>query len=161
MRVLLKLTLNCDPDDAWRAIRNPAVFTAVSSPFTRFVSLEPGGFPDSGARAITPCGSPRSGWCRSGEQVIGISFPDGPDGVRLMRDSGRGVSGALAAISHWEHTMAVASAPQGRTLYRDQLDFGAGPLTILIWPVFWAFWQWRALGLMRRAPSWSDAASDH
>lgn len=76
----------------------------------------------------------------------------------MMRDTGRGLSGPLALITRWEHTMAVASAPGGRTLYRDQLKFEAGPITALVWPFYWAFWQWRALGIARLAPRWARAA---
>jgi hypothetical protein len=54
--------------------------------------------------------------------------------------------------------MAVSSAPDGRTLYRDRLVFEAGPVTVLMWPVYWAFWQWRAIGMRRLAPGWERTA---
>ncbi len=158
MRVMLKLTLNCDADAAWDAIRNPAVFTAVSSPLTMFESLEPEGFPALWSAGDHPVRVRAMGLVPIGVQVIGISFPERSDGVRVMRDSGRGLSGPLAAITRWEHTMAVSSAPDGRTLYRDQLIFEAGVITPLLWPVYWAFWQFRAWGLARLAPQWKRAA---
>ncbi len=157
MRVLLKLTLNCDPDVAWRAIRSPDVFAAVSAPFTTFESLEPTGFPDVWGEGDHPVRVKAFGVVPIGTQVIGITFPARSDAVRVMRDGGRGLSGVLTATSHWEHTMAVASAPEGRTLYRDQLSFRAGALTPLLWLGYWAFWQWRARGLMRLAPTWERA----
>lgn len=172
MRVLLKLVLDCAPDDAWRAIRSPAVLTAVSAPLTRFRSLEPAGFPD-----VWPAGPHHvmvsaAGLVDIGEQTIDISYPASvaaqrqpaaSTGVRVIRDTGKGLSGPLALITRWEHTMTIASAPGGRTLYRDQLVFAAEPFTLLLWPLYWAFWQWRAVGIKRLAPGWAasaDAASD-
>lgn len=155
MRVLLKLTLNCPPDAAWKAIRTPAVFRAVSAPLTTFESLEVGGFPDR-----WPTGEHRVvvkalGLVELGEQVIDASYTSVPaSGVRIMRDTGRGVTGQLALITRWEHSMAIAAAPGGKTLYRDQLRFEAGPFTLLLWPVYWAFWQWRSIAMKRLAQSW-------
>jgi hypothetical protein len=75
--------------------------------------------------------------------------------VRAMRDTGRGLSGPLAAITSWQHTLTVAPTDDGRTLYRDQLKFEAGALTPLLWPMYWAFWQWRAIRMQQLAPGWS------
>ena len=38
---MLKQVLDCDPDAAWRAIRSPQVFRAVSAPLMTFTSAEP------------------------------------------------------------------------------------------------------------------------
>ncbi|QYH35305.1 hypothetical protein [Salinibacterium sp. M195] len=155
MRVLLKLVLDCDPDDAWRAIRSPHVFQEVSAPLTRFSSLAVGGFPELWPAGEHPVGMSAFGLCPVGQQVIDVSFPDAPAGVRIMRDSGRGLSGPLALVAQWEHSMAISAAPGGKTLYRDQLIFSAGVLTPLMWPLYWAFWQWRGVALRRLAPTWS------
>ncbi|MEP6482165.1 MAG: hypothetical protein ABJA94_09185 [Rhodoglobus sp.] len=146
MRVLLKLILDCPPDAAWNAIRSPDVFRAVSFPLSTFTSLEPGGFPEQWAAGEHPVLVKALGLVAVGEQVIDISFPPTRNGVRRVVDRGRGFPG----ITKWEHTMAVSAAPGDRTLYRDQLKFD-GPL--VLWPLFWAFWQWRAIGLTRLAPA--------
>lgn len=158
MRVLLKLVLDCPPDAAWRAIRSPSGLTDVSSPFTTFTSLEPDGFPELWEAGEHPVAVSAFGLVPIGEQIIGISYPEAPAGVRMMRDTGRGLSGPLALITRWEHTMAVSSAPGNRTLYRDQLKFEAGAMTALLWPFYWAFWQWRGWGITRLAPRWAQAA---
>lgn len=161
MRVLLKLELDCGPDAAWNAIRNPEVFRAVSAPFTTFRSKEPGGFPPQWDAGDHPVEVLALGLIPIGEQVIAVSFPDlasargkGRAPVRALRDSGRGVSGALAAVTTWRHTMAVSAAPGGKTLYRDELMFEAGVATPLLWALYWAFWQWRALRMRSLARSW-------
>lgn len=144
MRVLLKIVIDCDPDTAWDAIRSPAVLRAVSSPLMTFESLEPGGFPEAWSEGEHPVRVRAAGVVPMGDQVIGISFP-ALRGVRAMRDTGRGLSGPLALVTRWEHTLTVAPTSDGRTLYRDQLRFEAGALTVLLWPMYWAFWQWRGI----------------
>ena len=71
-----------------------------------------------------------------------------------MRDFGGGISGPLALVTRWRHSMAIAPTPDGRTLYRDQLEFSAGLLTLPMWLVYWVFWQWRGFGMKRLAPNW-------
>jgi len=152
VRILLKLILNCEPDAAWNAIRSPEVFRAVSYPLTSFTSLEPAGFPESWPAGEHPVLAKAFGIVPIGKQTIDIAFPTRADGIRAVVDTGHGLSGPLTLVTKWEHTMTVAPAPGKRTLYRDQLIFEAGTLTPLLWPVYWAFWQWRALALLRLAP---------
>ncbi len=154
MRVLVKMVIDCTPDAAWRAIRSPAVLEAVSRPFTVFRSLEAGGFPELWEAGVHPVAIAAGGLWPIGEQAIDIAFAERPGGLRIMRDSGRGLSGPLALVSRWEHSMAISPAAGGRTLYRDQLVFEAGLLGPLLWPVYWAFWQWRAHGIRRLATGW-------
>ncbi|TBN57881.1 hypothetical protein EYE40_11025 [Glaciihabitans arcticus] len=153
MRIVLKLVLDCEPDAAWRAIRNPRVFRAVSSPLTTFVSLEPQGFPETWPEGVHHLFGRAFGVLPMGEQTIDLAFLRRGK-VRMVRDSGEGLSGPLALVTAWEHTMAVADSGDGRTLYRDQLRFSAGAITPLLWPVFWAFWQWRAFRMSQLAPTW-------
>jgi hypothetical protein len=154
MRILLKLVIDCEPDVAWRALHSTAVFSAVSFPLVAFESLEPEGFPDQwpGGRHLMQAKA--FGLVPVGEQTVDIADTARKDGTRIVVDTGRGLTGPLALVTGWHHSMAVAPAPGGRTLYRDELRFGAGPLTLLLWPVFWAFWQWRAFGIRRLAPGW-------
>ena len=157
MRVLLKEILDCPPDAAWRAIRSPAVFREVSSPLVSMESLGDEGFPTVWESGEHPVALRGLGLVPLGEQVIRLTMATTrPDGVRILRDTGRGTSGSLAAVTLWDHQMAVSPDPAGtgKTLYRDQLVFRAGPATLALWPAFWAFWQWRMLRLKRLAPTW-------
>jgi len=154
MRILLKLVLDCTPDAAWDAIRSPATFARVSAPFTVFESLEPDGFPERWSAGEHPVRVRAFGVVPIGTQSIAISFPHRDDGVRMMRDDGGGIDGPLAAVTEWHHTMAVSEAPGGRTLYRDRLQFRAGALTLALWPMYWVFWQWRAVQMRRLATTW-------
>ncbi|TFD46527.1 hypothetical protein E3T55_16790 [Cryobacterium frigoriphilum] len=168
MRVLLKETLDCTPDAAWRAIHSPAVFREVSSPVMTVESLEADGFPTSWEPGEHPVTMRGLGLVPLGMQVIrlsettlrqagtGTAAGNGAGTVRILRDTGRGVSGSMAAVTHWDHRMAIAADPDhpGKTLYRDQLIFRAGHATLAVWPGFWVFWQWRMAQIKRLAPTW-------
>ena len=158
MRVLLKEILDCSPDAAWRALRSPAVFREVSSPVVSVESLEMDGFPTIWTPGEHPVSLSALGLVPMGDQVIRLTMATTrKDGVRILRDTGRGVSGPLAAVTLWDHRMAVSPDPAdtGKTLFRDQLIFRTGALTLASWPVFWALWQWRLHQLKRLAPNWS------
>jgi hypothetical protein len=167
MRVLLKLTLDCVPEAAWRALRSPAVLREVVAPWLDFRSLEPGGLPtqwEPGVHRVQPLALRR--W-PAGEERVDLSFLDGPadglpDGVRMLRDAGGATAGPFAMFRSWDHRMAISAAPGGRTLYRDQLlvSSGSAVADALAWYSVWSFWQWRGARLRRLAPSWSDASHE-
>ena len=161
MHVHLKLVLGCPPHAAWRALRSPSVFGEVSAPLVQFEPLGGGAFPaewDEGphpvrARALF-------GAIDAGTQNIDLTFrrlrSRAGDEVRIFEDHGGPLTGPLAVITRWRHRMAVSAGPTpGTTLLRDRLEISAGPLTPLVWLAIWAFWQWRARGLVRLAPAFS------
>jgi hypothetical protein len=154
MLVRLKFDIDCDADTAWRAIRSPAVLRAVSSPFIGFSSLEESGFPEQWSEGPHPVELRALGLYTLGEQVIDVSFSE-RKGARILHDSGLALTGPLSLITRWEHSIAVAPTGDGRTLYRDQLDFSAGLATAAVWPVYWAFWQWRGARIRALASSWT------
>ena len=164
MRVLLKLVLDCEPDAAWRALRSPAVFRQVSSPLMAFSSLDPGGFTETWSDGEHRVAAKAFGVVPAGEQIIDIHTEERldhvhgkhetPVAVRIVHDTGRGLTWPLTLTTHWHHRMAVSPLPDGRTLYRDQLEFSAGVLTPLVWVAYWGFWQWRALAITRLARDW-------
>ncbi|WP_020076908.1 hypothetical protein [Cryocola sp. 340MFSha3.1] len=165
MRVLLKLTLDCDPDAAWRALQSPTAFREVALPWLDFRSEEPGGFP-------TRWGSEHRvrvkalGAFTVGTQAIRLDTLRSTDprerATRILHDSGGGTGGMLSAIPRLDHRMAIAPDPAGpdengrlRTLYRDQLIVRAGALTPVAWYALWLFWQWRGVRLRQLAPTWA------
>jgi len=156
MRVLLKLTLDCDVDAAWRALRSPAVLREVVAPWLDFSSMEPGGFPTTWPEGPHRIRALAFGSLPAGEEVIDVSYPGGlPPGVRMMRDGGCALTGPFAAFRRWDHRMAVSPLPDGRTLYRDRLRATAGALDVALWYPTWAFWQWRGARLKQLAPGWA------
>ncbi|MEO8262034.1 MAG: hypothetical protein ABI566_05630 [Pseudolysinimonas sp.] len=154
MRVQLKLVLDAPPDAVWAALRTPAVLAEVSHPFFSFEPLSPRGLPKQWTEGPHPVAA-RGLWgiIPMGEQLIDIRVRE-RGAVRILEDDGGPVTGPLAVITRWRHRMAVSTADDGRTLYRDRLDISAGLLTPLVWIGVWAFWQWRAFQLSRLAPTW-------
>ncbi|HEV7185529.1 MAG TPA: hypothetical protein VGN33_13630 [Leifsonia sp.] len=172
MRVLLKFVLDCDPDAAWRALQSPTAFREVAMPWLDFRPETPGALPtvwdqDEHRMRVKALGAISVGTQAIRLDAIGAREP----GVRILRDSGGGTSGLLAAVPRLDHRMAIAPDPAGpdeegriRTLYRDKLEIHAGALTPLAWYTLWAFWQWRGLQLRRLAPTWAydpPPAADH
>ncbi|WP_350349114.1 hypothetical protein ABIQ69_04030 [Agromyces sp. G08B096] len=158
MRVLLKLTLDCPADAAWRAIRSPAVLREVVAPWLDLDSLEPQGLPTTwpeGRHRLRALAFRR--W-PAGEEVVDIAYPSAvPAGVRMLRDRGGALSGPLSAFSTWDHRMAISATPDGRALYRDRLVASSGnpAFDAALWYPTWAFWQWRGARLRALAPGWS------
>jgi len=156
MRVQLKLVLDAPPDAVWAALKSPSVLAEVAHPFFTFDPLSPRGLPRVWTEGEHPvAASVLWGVIPVGEQVIDIRFRTRGD-VRIVEDDGGPVSGPLAIVTRWRHRMAVSATTDGRTLYRDRLDIGAGLLTPLAWLGAWLFWQWRAFQLTRLAPRWRD-----
>lgn len=166
MRVLLKLTLDCDPDAAWRALQSPTAFREVALPWLDFRSVEPGGFPTVWTTDEHVVRVRALGAFTVGTQAIRLDTirPADPReaGTRILRDSGGGVGGLLTALPRLDHRMAIAPHPAGpdrdgrlRTLYRDRLIVRAGALTPVAWYGLWAFWQWRGVRLRQLAPGWA------
>ena len=99
--MLLKLTLDCDPDAAWRALQSPTAFREVALPWLDFRSQEPGGFPTRwGAEHRVQVKA--LGAFTVGTQAIRLDTLRSTDpreaGTRILRDSGGGTGGMLAAI---------------------------------------------------------------
>ncbi|RNE67422.1 hypothetical protein [Cryobacterium tepidiphilum] len=156
MRVLLKDLLDCDPDSAWRALRSPAVMQEVASPLMRLEPLTAEGFPTIWQPGLYPAARRGLGMLPLGTQMIMLSVSTAQRGnVRILRDTGTGETATGGGL-RWDHRMAVSPDPagSGRTLYRDQLIFHAGPATLALWPGLWSFWQWRMRQLKQLAPGW-------
>ncbi len=159
MRVLLKLTLDCEPEAAWRAIQSPAVLREVYTPLIKVDSLDPKGFPNRWEEGAHPVSMKAAGFVPLGDQVISLEFPERRhEGVQIMRDRGRGLTGLSRIFTEWDHRIAIARHPDDpkKTLYREQLRFSAGPWTALAWLKLWSLWQYRAIRLKQLAPTWSS-----
>lgn len=147
MHVVLRFEIDAYPDEVWAMLHDPAALQEVVAPL---LEMEP-----VGHRRFPPTWTPGDHLVRArlfgllpvGDQVINVTSSR-RGGARILEDSGGPVSGLLGIIAGWRHRMAVSPLPDGRTLYRDRLDFSAGILTPLVWLGTWAFWQYRA----RRIP---------
>ena len=157
MRILLRAVMNCPPDAAWHLLTTPAGMRAVAAPLLDFRSLEPGGFPASWPEGSHTLEVRALGLLPVGRQTVDIGFERRGD-VRIVHDTGRALDWPLTLTTTWHHRMAVSGTRDGRTLFRDELRFGAGALTPVLWLGYWVFWQWRLRGIIRLADA-AGAAS--
>jgi hypothetical protein len=147
MRIGLRKTVDCSPQQLWDLIRSPAGLVDVSAPLIRVVPASDAPFPDRWPEGNCSVRMAAFGVAPIGASLIRISY--GSKGTaRIMTDTGGPTSGMLARlVRRWRHRLAVSPAPGGRALYRDRLDV-SGPGALLAWPVLWAFWQWRGWRLL-------------
>lgn len=160
MRIELAFVIDCDVDSAWEAIHSPAAAEEIYGPLLHLRSVGGWGLPQRWTTAAEAMVEMTVlGVVPAGRQVIRTSDEERCfDGVRvrIMRDSGRPLSGPLGALTHWDHRMAVCEAPKqpGRALWRDRLVVG-GPSARILWPGLWLTWQWRKQRIRRVAPTWA------
>lgn len=167
MRVMLRFTIDCDADAAWRALHSPRALAELDGPFVTLASLD--ALPTSWTAGDDAVVDLSVGPVPLGRQLIDIHEIEREHRgrrVRILRDTGIPLSGPLAALDVWDHQMAVSAAPGdlGRTLWRERLVIG-GRAAPMLWPVLWAIWQWRAARIRMLAPTWAhdpehDAAGD-
>ena len=155
MRVLLKLTLDCEPETAWQRIQQPAMLQAVSAPIMTVYSLEPDGFRAEWTDSPHRIALRLFGLIPFGKQLVLVSRRIGHgSGVNILRDTGGAYTGPLSLLKNWDHRMAISALPDGRALFRDQLRVNAGLLTPLAWPAIWLMWQARGAKIQRLARDW-------
>lgn len=166
MRVLLKFTIDCDPDAAWRALHSPRAVSELYGPMVDMEPMAPEGLPTTFSPGDDiPVQLTALGAIPLGRQLIHASerVVDEPAGrARIFRDSGIPLTGPLAALDVWDHQMAVSPVPgrPDQALWRDRLVIG-GAAAPALWPMLWTVWQWRGARIRALAPTWAhDPASD-
>jgi hypothetical protein len=153
MRIALNLTLDCSADAAWQGVTSPAGLTTVSAPLLGFRSLSDNGFPERWTEGDHEVAMYALGLVPVGRQIIAVSFHAKGDS-RIVQDLGRGLTWPLTLTRYWNHRMEVSPTDDGRTQFRDRLEFRAGILSPVLWLGYWVFWQWRARGIIRAARHW-------
>ena len=153
MNVFLRQTLDCKPDAAWDALRQPRVLQAVSKPLMHVRETSPLPKYWDVTQAV-PVSLWLFGIIPMGKRTIDVSLSERPGGVRMLIDQGESLSGPLGVVRDWDHRMAVSPAPNGKTLYRDRLVVRAGILTLPIWLGMWVMWQYRSQRIAKLAKSW-------
>ncbi|MFE1645925.1 hypothetical protein [Microbacterium sp. P01] len=165
MRILLKFVIDCDADAAWRALHSPSAVGELYGPFLELAALDPKGLPSSFTPGTDVPVEMSFAGVPMGRQLIHASdrfTRDSRGDVRIFRDSGMPLTGALGTLDVWDHQMAISPAPgdPSKTLWRDRLTIGGATAPVL-WPVLWAVWQWREARVKALAPTWAyDPESD-
>lgn len=156
MKFSLQVSLPCTVSQAFDALHNPDVFRAVSTPFLGFEALSPAQFPtryESGTSYVVRVRA--LGLLSLGTQEINpVSTAEGM--TRTFQDHGRGLTGSLAQVTRFQHTMVLRPSGVGPTILEDELDFDAGILTPFMGLGFRVFWWWRHRMMKRLAPQWQS-----
>lgn len=148
MKISTRATLSCSIDSAWEALHNPAIFRAVSAPFTVFAD-QPGNplprrfRPDTDYTVSVRAG----GVVPLGNQTIHLVDDVADWTSRVVTDTGHGTSGALGLLRDWHHRMSLVARPDGGTDFSDTLSVRAGLLTPLLWLALRVMWSWRGFRL--------------
>lgn len=158
MKVSREVLLPCTASEAWSALGDPAVFSAVSKPFLKFRPVAPEAFParwTSGSRYVVKALA--LGFLPVGTQEINPTMTD--EGFhKTFEDNGRGLSGSLGLVSSFHHRMSLHPSGVGPTTLVDELEFEAGLLTPVFWLGFTLFWWWRHRVMSALAPTWRTSA---
>jgi SAM-dependent methyltransferase len=88
------------------------------------------------------------------QEINPVSSAEGM--TRTFQDHGRGLTGALAQVTKFQHTMTLRPSGVGPTILEDELDFDAGILTPVMGLGFRIFWWWRHRMMKRLAPQWQN-----
>jgi hypothetical protein len=156
VKITASATLPVDIDTAWDLLHTPAVFRAVSAPFTIFREspdhpLPDRFLPDTDYSVLVYAG----GCVPLGTQIIRLEDTVESFDRRHTTDVGHGVSGMLGMLKNWRHQMALEKLSDNRTQFRDQLTVNASWQTPVLWLAFSVFWRWRAMRLRKVAKNWS------
>jgi ligand-binding SRPBCC domain-containing protein len=138
MRIELATRLAAPPEQVWLHVRTPRLLMHVASPLVRFVSREPGGFPETWTEGPHRVWMLLFGVLPLGPQTVGIEFPPPPEGGFRVRDNG---SGLLART--WDHVIDILPDGSGGALYSDRVEVKAGLLTPLVAGFAMVFYRWR------------------
>jgi hypothetical protein len=152
VKVTVSAVLPVDIDTAWEMLHTPAVFKAVSSPFTIFREhpehpLPKRFSPDTDYTVSIFAG----GIIPMGTQIIRLEDTMESLDRRHTTDVGHGVSGILGLLKNWRHHMALTKLSNDQTQFTDQLSVNASWQTPMLWVAFSVFWRWRAMRLRQIA----------
>ena len=139
MRLVVATTIPARAEQVREHVMTSRLMAHVSWPLTLFSPLSPSELPEEWGAGDYRVRM-RSLWVVPlGEQTISISFPPGTNGEFVMRDNGHG-----QLVSRWDHVIRLRpSADGGATLYRDEVEVGAGPLTVPVWAWANCLYRWR------------------
>lgn len=153
MNVFLRLELECSPDAAWDALRDPKMLVAASAPLMQLRSKEP--LPTQwDDKKVYPVSLAIFGMIPLGRRTIDVTYSERPGGVRMLIDQGESLSGPLRMLHDWDHRMAISPGSARTSLYRDRLVVKAGIFTFPMWLGLWIVWQYRAKRITRLARNW-------
>lgn len=119
--------LPCDPQRAWEEVQKVRLLQEVCAPLAQIL-------PEHGrelpvvwhAGEIVHCRMKLFGFLPMGTRTLYFERIDPLTRQIQTRETDR-------LVRHWDHLISFTYAPDGRCLYRDQIEVHAGLLTPLVW----------------------------
>jgi hypothetical protein len=129
----------------WEEIGKTRLLQYVCAPMQYFRPIDPPTFPEHWHEGQFKVALRAFGFLPVGTQWVVISFSEGANSSRQIRDNGHG-----NIAKRWDHLITIAPRDDGNTDYRDEIDIEAGFLTPFIWAYAWLFYhhrqrRWRKL----------------
>jgi ligand-binding SRPBCC domain-containing protein len=150
MRVYVETLLDCPPEKVWDTLRTSALLVEVIDPLLRFDPLPGESFPVRWEQGTTVRGRAYAfGLVPLGVHAIHYERIDDVAREIQTRESSR-------FVRRWDHTLRVRAAPDGRTLYSDEVEIEAGAWTLIVWAFAQFFYRhrqgrWRRIARRLRA----------
>jgi hypothetical protein len=132
MTVRVQSVFDCPPEKVWAELQTSALHREIIRPLMRFRSLDVPGPTEHWTQGCTfHFRTYLFGVIPLGKHTIFIERIDPVAREVQSREHG-------ALVRRWDHLIRIRPTPDGHTLYSDEVEFSAGPLT----PLVWAFAQW-------------------
>jgi ligand-binding SRPBCC domain-containing protein len=119
--------LDAPPAWVWERIVDPDAMQRVAAPLVAIEAGDPPAFPERWAEGETyETRLKLLGLLPAGEQTIAPRelVEDEAESYYRFEDDGHGT-----LFPTWNHVMTVQATSDGRTVYTDEIEVGAGPLT--------------------------------
>lgn len=127
LRVFVESVFECPATDVWNEVQKPSLLLEIVRPLARIRPVEPPSFPERWEPGTTfHCSCWFLGFIPLGRRSLCFERID-----QDQREIQTHESDAL--IRRWDHLIRVEPTSDGRTLYSDRIDIGAGVLTPLVW----------------------------
>lgn len=136
-RVLVQSILNAPPELVWALAQQPAMLAEVSYPVLSFFPRDGRPFPSVWkAGAAAELNLYALGVLPLGHHTISVERIDPSAGEIQTRETG-------LLVPVWNHVIRIEPFGEDQTLYTDEVDISAGPLTPLVVQFALAFYRYR------------------
>ena len=138
MRVVVESVLPCPAERAWDEVCTSRLLCEVAAPVMTFRPVDGDELPE-----VWPEGRAVTVRCK----LFGVLPIGGVHSILLERidPEAREIQSRESdpLIRRWDHLISIEDLPDGRCLYRDEIDIEAGPLTAAVWLFAQGFYRHR------------------
>jgi hypothetical protein len=127
MRVVVESNLPCDPQAAWKEVQTLRLLQDVCAPLAQILPEHGGQLPGVWCEGETiRCRLKLFGFLPLGSRTLHFERIDPQTRQIQTRESD-------AFVRNWDHLITLDETPDGRCVYRDEIEVRAGVLTPFVW----------------------------